>query len=142
MGSSLLWWRDKISEVGTTHFGISQGSVFGPPTVLNLYINDRERAIDRSRVAMCTGGTSIIFNSDDMDTLGFTYTVNMDLLRRSCWFSANKLTLNIDKAIHVLFRRLQKKVPHNIRIKLCSNNLVRVVETSFLCVLLNEYLSY
>ena len=58
------------------------------------------------------------------------------------WFKANKLSLNIKKTNFMDFKPRQKLSICNIRISIDNQNIVKVKETRFLGVILDENLDW
>ena len=61
----------------------------------------------------------------------------------SIWFEANKLSLNLKKTKFMVFKRRHKRSICNIQMSILDNqNIVKVKETNFLGVILDENLNW
>ena len=60
----------------------------------------------------------------------------------SIWFQANKLSLNLKKTKFMVFKPRQKRSICNIQISIDNQNIVKVKETNFLGVILDENLNW
>ena len=60
----------------------------------------------------------------------------------SIWFKANKLSLNLKKTKFMVFKPRQKRSICNIQISIDNQNIVKVKETNFLGIILDENLHW
>lgn len=64
--------------------------------------------------------------------------LNLEMDKLSIWFQANKLSLNLKKTKFMVFKPRQKLSICNIQISIDNQNIVKVKETNFLGVILDE----
>ena len=74
--------------------GVPQGSKLGPLLFL-IYVNDLPNCLIHSKATLFADDTTILAISDDVFQLRSDIAIDLILLKK--WFTANKLTLNIDK---------------------------------------------
>ena len=72
---------------------------------------------------------SVMFTGSEMDKL-------------SVWFKTNKLSLNLEKTTFMVFKPRQKRSICNIQISIDNQNIVKLKETNFLGVTLDENLNW
>ena len=64
--------------------------------------------------------------------------LNLEMDKLSIWFKANELSLNLKKTKFLVFKPRQKRTICNIQISTDNQNIVKVKETNFLGVILDE----
>ncbi len=130
------------SDPNDINTGVPQGSVLGPLLFL-IYVND---------ISTVTKGSNdkIMLFADDSNAFVINKDLNI-LIRNSTtlfakiknWFSANKLTINIDKTNFSIFHSPRKKVPNEYNIlKLGNINIQRVECVRYLGILLDDHLNW
>ena len=67
--------------------------------------------------------------------------LNLEMDKLSTWFKANKLSLNLKKRFMV-FKSRQKRSICSLQISIDNQNIVKVKETNFLGVILDENLNW
>ena len=68
--------------------------------------------------------------------------LNLEMDKLSIWFKANKLSLNLKKTKFLVFKPRQKRTICNIQISTDNQNIIKVKETNFLGVILDENLNW
>ena len=125
--------RNKVS------CGVPQGSILRPLFFL-LYINDINNASNLLNLILFADDTNVFMSHKDLNYLSDMLNLEMDKL--SIWFKANKLSLNLKKTKFMVFKPRQKHSICNIRISIDNQNIVKVKETNFLGVILDENLNW
>ena len=90
-----------------------QGSVPGPLLFL-VYVNDLPNASRLLDPIMFADDIELLFNQKDIKHL-FT-VINNELLNIKDWFTANKLSLNVEKSKYSFFHKPSKKDDIPLRI--------------------------
>ncbi len=88
------------SELLKTQCGVPQGSVLGP-LFFNVYVNDIVMSSQIAKIILFADDTNIRYVSTSYATL--QGIVNEDLGRIFEWFSANKLTVSLEKTKYMIF---------------------------------------
>ena len=89
-----------LSDFKKVNCGVPQDSVLGPILFI-LYINDLPNISTLFKPVLYADDTNIICSSDTISDL--SDLMNSELKKLSYWLAINKLTLNIDKCIYILF---------------------------------------
>ena len=104
-----------LSAIGYISYGVPQGSNLGPLLFL-LYINDLANVSSTLFFILFADDTNIFYSHRSWQTL--METINTELENVNNWFSANRLTLNLDKTNFILFRSHRKISPVNITLEI------------------------
>ena len=116
-GNALLWFKsylsnrklrvkcrtvsassESTSREYDVEYGTPQGSCLGPLIFL-IFVNDLHLHLQDSECIQLADDTTLLFAHKNMRYLHFC----VELLRIQDWFNANKLTLNINKSVYLLF---------------------------------------
>ena len=127
------------SSFNTIRCGVPQGSVLGPLLFL-IYINDVCNVSDALELVLFADDTNLFFSHHDLSNL--TNIVNIELLKLSDWFKADKLSLNIKKSNYIIFRPRQKRQITSLPLYINDHELHRTDHVVFLGVILDEHLSW
>ena len=122
--------------------GVLQGSALKPLLFL-VYVNDLLNASCLLDPIMFANDTNLFFNHKDIKHL-FT-VVNNELVNIKDWFTANKLSLNVEKTKYSFFHKPSKKDGIPLRLqKLIINRyeIQRGESIKFLGVLLDQHLTW
>ena len=119
---------------------VPQGSVLGPLLFL-IYVNDLPKSTDKLSFYLLADDTNIYCESDDR-LRQLQKVVNKELKQVKKWRDANKLALNVDKTNFVLFHCIKESLDEAINIKIGKELVKRAKYVKFLCVLLDENLTW
>ena len=121
--------------------GLPQGSVLGP-TLFNIYINDLTVVSAQLRTSLFCDDSLLFKSSENVDEL--VQLMNTELQKIQEWTLANRLTLNTDKTVAVLFSNKKiKEIPPILIKKDYTYDLIkRVDHTKFLGVYYDEHLKF
>ena len=64
--------------------------------------------------------------------------VNTELQKLSCWFQANKLSINVKKSNYIIFKTSQNRQKPDLHFSINDTKIDRVTETLFLGVIIDE----
>ena len=125
------------SEEAKVTCGTAQGSILGP-LIFILYINDIFKSIDtEGKIYMYADDTLIVCKSNDIDIV--TSCVHDALNKMYTWCTANKLSLNLSKTIHLT---VQHSKPDHEPVVYVNNKCISTVKTyEYLGMLLDNKLS-
>ena len=128
------------SQVKSIQFGVPQGSILGPLLFL-IYVNDFHNCIAAGDMIMFADDTNIFFTGKNYETI--YDCANKQLCNIDHWLIANKLSLNVEKTNHVVFRTPNSKPPsNNLTLLIRNKRINRVTSSKFLGVILHENLSW
>ena len=82
--------------------------VFHRPILFILYINDLPRVITKLKFLLYADDTNILYENTDANAI--IKTINMEMPKIMEWFKSNKLHLNVNKSVAMLFHTRQKRV--------------------------------
>ena len=88
------------SDLKNIDFGCPQGSVLGPLIFL-IFNNDLHLHLEYCSCILFADDTTLYYSHQDIRYL--TWCIREDLLIITDWFKANKLTLNLNKSVCILF---------------------------------------
>ena len=98
---------------------VPQGSVLGPLLLL-LYVNDIHKSSDKLAFYLFADDTNLLCKDKNLRTLELV--VNLEFHKVYEWLTAYKLTLNVKKSNFIIFHPHQKKINHQLNLKLLDND--------------------
>ena len=125
------------SDYHTVNYGTLQGSCLGPLIFL-IFVNDMRLHLTDVDSVQFADDTTILFGHQNENYL--KYCVERELAILGDWFRANKLTLNVDKSVFLMFNR--KGQGHINQLKLGDSLIHRVSTTKFLGVWVDDQLNW
>ena len=143
-GIALNWFksylenRKKIeTSLVSIRCGFPQGSILGPLLFL-IYINNLKNVCTHTMPIFFADDSNLFQNGKNLEDIEMK--INSELTEIAEWLKVNKLTLNINKTLCMLF---SKKHNHaDISIKLEDKLINRVSETKFLGVIIDDKLNW
>ena len=130
--------NSEVSQKYPVTYGTLQGSYLGPLLFL-LFCNDLRLHLTYLSCIQFTDDTTLYTSGKKIRLL--ECEINHDLETISDWFKANKLTLNIDKTVCMIFPP-NKTTVSNIHIKILDQVIPTCTQTKFLGLWLDSNLSW
>ena len=129
--------RIEYSDYKAVKYGTPQGSCLGPLIFL-IFTNDLHKQLDHCASILFADETTLYNTLRNLRYL--KWTSQEDLMKLVFWFKANKLKLNIDKTVCMLFQKPGKN--EQIDLILDKVTLQNQKETKFLGLWLDDQLSW
>ena len=106
----IIFDKNKKTEYCNITCGVPKGSILGPLLFL-IYVYDFHRASTEISTIMFADDTNLFISDKNINQL-FS-RMNIELIKVSTWFKANKLSLNVTKTKFTLFHPISKKTNQN-----------------------------
>ena len=127
----------EYSEYKAVTYGTPQGSCLGP-LIFIIFTNDLYRQIEHSSSLLFADDTTLYKSHRNLKYL--TWCLEDDLRKLVDWFSSNKLTLNLDKTVCILFQKIGQT--QTIKLEIGNQTITNTPETRFLGMLLDEIMTW
>ena len=127
----------EYSEYQNITYGTPQGSCLGP-LIFIIFINDPHKQLQHSKSLLFADDTTLYKSHRNLNYL--TWCIEEDMNRLSDWFRTNKLTLNLDKTVCILFQKSHET--KQIEINIGSQKIKNTTETKFLGIWIDEQLKW
>ena len=128
---------EALSNYQTVNYGTPQGSCLGPLIFL-IFVNDMHLHLHDVDSVQFADDTTVIFSHRNVTYL--KYRVERELTVLDDWFKANRLTLNIDKSVYMVFDQTGHKDLNALT--LGTKSIKQVRETKFLGTWLDDQLNW
>ena len=129
--------EETFSDTYSIEYGTPQGSCLGPLIFL-IFVNDMSLHINDGDIIQFADDTTLIFGHRNTNYLKFCIERELAVLQD--WFYANKLTLNVDKSVYLLFER--NKTIGDLNISVCDKKLPRCSSAKFLGTWIDDQLNW
>ena len=127
------------SDYQTITCGVPQGSVLGPLLFL-LYINDMPKCSNILEFHLFADDTNLFLNNPNI--INLETDLNTELEKVSQWLYANKLSLNIDKTSFVVFHSPQRRILHNMNLRISNTSIKSDTCVKYLGLILDSNLNW
>ena len=126
-----------VSENFPIEYGTPQGSCLGPLIFL-IFVNDMSLHISDVELVQFADDTTLIFGHRNHHYL--KYCIERELEHLQDWFYANKLTLNVDKSVYMLFEK--NNINCDMGIFVCNKEIPCCTSAKFLGTWLDDKLNW
>ena len=127
----------EYSEYRDVTYGTYQGSCLGP-LIFIIFTNDLYKQLQHCKSLLFADATTLYKSHRNLQYLNWSIEDDMDRLIK--WFRINKLTLNLEKKICILFQKPQEN--KQITINLGNQSIKNTTETKFLGLWIDEHLKW
>ena len=129
--------KTEYSEYSDLSYGTPQGSCLGP-LIFIIFTNDIHKQLHQSRSLLFADDTTIYKSHRNLKYL--TWCIEDDMKRITTWFRINKLTLNLEKTVCILFQKQGQE--KEISIQVGEMTIRNTKETKFLGLWIDENLRW
>jgi len=144
--SNYLENRTFITKIGKSsskpaplNIGVPQGSVLGP-LLFNIFINDMNFLDFKSKATLFADDTTLHIVGDSIENV--CKDLQSDLILLLTWLHHNRLFINWDKTIAILFRKKTSKFKDVPKITVENNNIQFVEKSKLLGVTIDSNLDF
>lgn len=122
--------NNTLSEPGTVHYGVPQGTVLGPIFFI-IHINSILTSNFTGKLISFADDSAIFYESDSWNSL--KNIVERDIKQLKNHFDNKKLSINYNKTFFLPLTSYKNKLPHYKSIKIKTNNTeIEIKSTSIL----------
>ena len=90
--------------------GVPHGSILGP--ILFIYINDLPRVSTKLKFLVYADDTYILYENTDANAI--VKTINMEMQKIMEWLRSNKLHIDVNKTVAMLFHTWRVNIDENL----------------------------
>ena len=127
----------EYSDYRDINYGTPQGSCLGP-LIFIIFTNDIHKQLQHCKSLLFADDTTIYKSHRNLQYL--TWCIEDDMRRITTWFRINKLTLNLDKTVCILFQKQGQD--RKIGIQVGEMMITNTKETKFLGLWIDEQLTW
>ena len=152
-GNTLIWFMNYLSNRyqfvsinnASSSFlriesGVPQGSILGQILFI-LYINDLPRVSTKLKFLLYADDTNILYENTDANAI--ITTINMEMPKIMEWLMSNKLHINVNKTVAMLFHTRQKRVNIDENSIVIDGNIIHfTTNTEFLGINIDNNLTW
>ena len=129
--------RMEYSEYRDIKYGTPQGSCLGP-LIFIIFTNDIHKQLHHCKSLLFADDTTIYKSHRNLQYL--TWCIEDDMNRITSWFRINKLTLNLDKTVCLLFQKQGQG--KQVEIQVGKMKIKNTKETKFLGTWIDDQLRW
>ena len=132
--------NDTSSSFLRIECGVPQGSILGPILFL-LCINDLPRVSTKLKFLLYADDTNILYENFDAKTIVKTINVKMPKIME--WFKSNKLHINVNRTVAMLFHSRQRHINIDEDLIVIDHNIIPfTTNTKFLGINIDNNLPW
>lgn len=134
--------KDRYSNFANIKDGVPQGSILGPFLFL-ICINSMASLKLCGKLQLFADDLALVYSCNSVDELKLEMENDLDNVTN--WLSTHRMTMNISKTHYILFdgrKKLDAFTKNNTRIIFNSQQIVRVEESKYLGLIIDEKLNF
>ena len=126
-----------VSSNATVNISVPQGSILGC-MLFSAYINDLPLVSKILKPILFTDDTVLMHSNFEM----LVHQFNLELSEVNLWLDRNRLTLNVDKTVAIIFSKRKNEVNITNRLRFSNSHLNYDKRVKYLGITLDENLSF